>query len=254
MSLQFNMLSTLIALLLVCLILTPTSAISPFFQSVCPPGSESTSSDGSKPRCRECAKNTFSSVLTGFVCLPCPFKSFTFGQGNEFCLREGSKDCPPPYFLDKMGACRKCNIHSRYSPSSKSCILCGIGEHSLGGDATSCFTCDSDQTFLEDYVRCACPAGKIRKEGRCVACPPGQFRKNIVDLEICHKCPLGEYAKGHGNKDCQKCPEGYSTAWEGAWECLTVEAVSEMTEGGHLLLSNDEEEEVGEGMENVHSR
>lgn len=251
---QLNMFSMLIVLLFVSLILTPISGISPFFQSVCPPGSESSSSNGSKSRCQTCPKNTFSSVLTGFSCRPCPSESFTFGPGNEFCIREGSKECPPPYFLDKTGACRKCNIHSRYIPSSRSCIPCGNGKHSLGGDATSCFTCDSDQTFLEDYVRCACAAGKIREGKRCVSCPPGQFRRNIVDLEICHKCPVGHYAKGYGNRGCQKCPRGYSTVWEGGWECLTVKAVAKMRKGGHLLLSPNEKRDVREGMKMKHDR
>lgn len=243
-----------IVLLFVCLILTPTCAISPFFQSVCPPGSEFTSSDGSRPMCQKCPKNTFSSVLTGFACRSCPSGSFTFGPGNEFCLRTESTECPPPYFLDKNGACQKCDIHSWYSSSSRSCIPCGAGEHSLGGYATSCFTCDSDQTFLEDYVRCACPAGKIRKEGRCVACPPGRFRRDIVDLEVCHKCSVGEYAKGYGNKECHKCPEGYSTASEGGWECLSEEEVSDMTKGGHLLLSPDEKEQMEEEMKEEHGK
>ena len=54
-----------------------------------------------------------------------------------------------------------------------------------------------------------CPAGWETREGTCVACPPGMYRRDSAPL--CQLCGKGTYADSFGSAACINCPQGQHT-------------------------------------------
>jgi len=65
-----------------------------------------------------------------------------------------------------------------------------------------------DCSPVERPGRAGCRAGWEARGGRCLACPPGMFRKSAP---LCQLCGKGSYAEGFGSSRCYSCPALSST-------------------------------------------
>ncbi|XP_028412377.1 uncharacterized protein LOC114535195 [Dendronephthya gigantea] len=77
-------------------------------------------------------------------------------------------------------------------------------KNSLGITKIS-FMCPQGQVFIEDVYKCA-------------HCPPGSYGTMENGIAICITCPRGFYQSIPGQISCSKCPGGFQTANNGAYD------------------------------------
>jgi hypothetical protein len=126
-------------------------------------------------------------------------------------------ECPKEKYKDAHGNCRLCPFMHAYDEESKRCIskaknvTCPEGYMDWSREGAPCVKCPGNmspfiQAFNYPYT---------------CACPKGTYYYHLQ--EECRACVRGTYSSHMGLGPCLMCPEGLTTAREGAesaWECV----------------------------------
>ncbi|KAF8768189.1 Sushi like protein [Argiope bruennichi] len=114
---------------------------------------------------------------------------------------ETTIECKPGSVLSK-NLCVLCSVGTFYEPSARECWDCPLGHYQQKEGQTECHKCPEGMTT--EYTR-------SRNITECKGiCLPGTY--SPTGLETCLACPIGTYQEHEGQKVCNVCPEGTTTA------------------------------------------
>lgn len=189
--------------------------------------------------CIACGQNTF---LNGTRCQRCP-AGFTSEAGyknegertsatvcisvqtqcTQFEVKRGNKctrdRCPAgTLFVRRSRGCTRCDA-GYFLNIEQRCFPCPPRKVSPGGATLKCTDCPPG--FVGELDKCVCPNGMEERDGRCVNCGRGMFRKQSREVVSCKPCLVGTVATGEGNIRCVKCGKGFVTnVRSGATRCM----------------------------------
>ncbi|CAD5124417.1 DgyrCDS12702 [Dimorphilus gyrociliatus] len=143
--------------------------------------------------CYDCPKGTYQPPESPDTCIKCndqfdTIKDKTAGKHDEVCL----KICPP----------------GKRRIGTSDCVDCGIGEYKANANIMDkCDKCEDLNTI-----------GKQITEGPAATGSGACFRECDLGEEnnSCSKCKVGYFKSNKTKRNCEKCPEGYTTKGSGS--------------------------------------